>query len=93
MSDIRKLANYTPAATKGVEALAREADAFLGPEWIDGGAQTAPSRRIRRHVPRYDKVLAGSLTALDIGLRTLRDRCPHFGQWIDWLEGLSATEA
>ncbi len=92
-SDIRKLANHYPAATTPIDALARETDDFPGPEWIDDGAQTAPSKRIRRQVPRYDKVAAGSLTAIDIGLRTMRDRCPHFDRWVDWLEGLAAAGA
>ncbi len=92
-ADIRKLAKYYPAATTAVDALAREVTGFPGPEWIDDGEQTAPSQRIRRRVPGYDKVVAGPLTAIDIGLHALRHRCPHFGRWVDWLEGLAATEA
>jgi hypothetical protein len=61
----------------------------LEPEEVDGGRETAPSKRIIKHAPEYDglKASAGPLIAHEIGLPTLRSRCPHFDAWIVTLEG------
>ena len=37
-----------------------------------------------------DENVAGPLLAEDIGLATLRVRCPHFGEWLTRLEQLDA---
>jgi len=38
--------------------------------------------------PYYDKVLHGSLISEDIGLKILRQECPHFDQWVSNLENI-----
>ncbi|MEA5486638.1 MULTISPECIES: DUF4276 family protein [Pseudanabaena] len=38
---------------------------------------------------QYDKVLHGSLVALDIGLETIRRECQMFNRWIERLESLA----
>jgi Domain of unknown function (DUF4276) len=58
----------------------------LAPEEINDGASTAPSKRLEQHLTRYRKTLHGPACALEIGLPTLRLRCPHFGDWLGWLE-------
>jgi len=58
------------------------------PELINDGSNTAPSKRILREIPEYDKVGAGVLVTEKIGIETLRLRCPHFGQWLTALEQL-----
>jgi Domain of unknown function (DUF4276) len=58
------------------------------PEGIDDDPRTAPSKRIRAHVPRYQKVIHGIIAAKRMGLATMRERCPHFAQWIRALEQL-----
>jgi hypothetical protein len=35
------------------------------------------------------KSSAGSATAKDIGLETIRKKCPHFGNWLHQLENLN----
>lgn len=60
------------------------------PEEIDEGDATAPSKRLVKIYPAYQKVLHGSLIALDIGLARMRSACPHFDQWVRWLESLKA---
>ncbi|MFN7830737.1 MAG: DUF4276 family protein [Bacteroidota bacterium] len=49
-----------------------------------------PSRRIIRYLPEYQKqkTTAGVITAEKIGLSLLRNRCPHFNDWINTLESL-----
>jgi hypothetical protein len=86
LADPQGIVRFYPARVADVEVLAKEVGAFRGPEWVDDGKMTAPSRRIAAHVPEYDKVLAGSLIALSIGLPRIIERCPHFAQWVAKLE-------
>ena len=60
------------------------------PELIDDGPLTAPSKRIIAEIPEYagQKVSAGPVIAQKIGIATLRERCPHFHQWLEKLEQL-----
>ncbi len=55
---------------------------FSNPEEIDDGATTAPSKRIMKIVPGYEKPVAGPLIAQRIGLALMAQSCPHFGAWI-----------
>lgn len=59
------------------------------PEHIDNSRETAPSKRILNTCKCYEKVLHGSLIALDIGLDNIRRECPLFDTWIRRLEALS----
>lgn len=61
------------------------------PELINDGAETAPSKRILKQIPEYDKVTAGWTVVEQIGLATLRHKCPHFNEWLTGLEQLGAT--
>jgi len=60
----------------------------LPPEEIDEGQTTHPAARIGRYLPRYRKRLHGPIIARRIGLQTIRDRCPHFDEWVSKLESL-----
>jgi hypothetical protein len=66
-------------------------DAFDGPEQIDEGPQTAPSKRIAQMFPGYRKVLHGPVAAKRIGIETIRAECPHFDAWYRQLEHLATT--
>ncbi|MGD0901745.1 MAG: DUF4276 family protein [Terracidiphilus sp.] len=61
---------------------------FESPEDIDDSAETAPSKRIKRLFPGYEKPLFGVLAAMGIGLATMRQECPHFNDWLNRLEAL-----
>jgi len=61
------------------------------PELIDGNPETAPSKRILKEIPEYDKVMAGVEVTKRIGLQTLRSRCGHFNAWISKLESLDSA--
>ena len=82
------------AAARGISRpalnteLQRIRDAFDSPEEIDDSRTTAPSKRIEALVPGYQKPVMGTLAAQEIGLQTMREACPHFGQWIARLERL-----
>ena len=62
---------------------------FHTPEDINEGRQTAPSKRLRSIFPGYQKTVHGSLITMEIGLETLAAACPHFAQWLTWLESLA----
>ena len=61
-------------------------NSFENPEDIDDSPETAPSKRIEALFPAYQKVLMGSLAALEIGLDHIRAECPHFRGWLERLE-------
>jgi hypothetical protein len=64
--------------------------AFASPELIDDGEDSAPSKRIIREIPEYEgrKASAGPLIAAKIGLPLIRQKCPHFDEWLKKLEAL-----
>ncbi len=63
-------------------------DGFGSPEDINDSPVNAPSKRIERVLPNYDKELGGAVGALGIGLETIRAECPHFRDWLERLESL-----
>lgn len=58
------------------------------PELINDGRATAPSKRILKEIPEYDKVTAGVSVASRIGIQTLKAKCTHFAEWLACLEKL-----
>jgi hypothetical protein len=61
---------------------------FTTPEDINDSADTAPSKRIMKSFPQYEKPFFGPLAAMEIGLSTIRKECPHFNNWLERLESL-----
>lgn len=59
-----------------------------GPEGVDDNPATAPSKRLIQLYPGYDKVVFGVLVAERIGIDVIREKCPHFHEWISKLEAL-----
>ncbi len=66
-------------------ALLAVADEFPHPEAINNSPETAPSKRLKRLIPRYDKILDGVLVAEAIGVDAMRRRCPLFDGWMEKL--------
>jgi len=62
--------------------------AFSSPEEINDSPQNAPSKRIERLFPGYNKVRSGVNVANAIGLTKIRQQCPHFNDWLNRLEAL-----
>lgn len=92
--DLSQLQRRIAGTESAFAALAAEVRG-VAPEEINEGATTAPSKRIIKHVPIYDrlKVRVGAPAAAAIGLPALRAKCPHFDGWISRLEALAATPA
>ena len=61
---------------------------FSCPEEINDNYNTCPSRRIKQHIENYVKTLDGIIAARKIGLRKMRQECPHFNEWITKLEDI-----
>ena len=68
------------------EAIQSAIDEFETPEDINNKPETAPSSRLIAAVVGYNKVVYGSLLAEEMGLSTIRSRCPLFNSWIESIE-------
>ena len=75
----------TPAKARSI---AEVRAAFDSPEEIDEGPTTHPAARIAGLSKVYRKPLHGLLIAQRIGIAKMRQECPHFAQWLTWLESL-----
>lgn len=73
-----------------VEELSAIRHEFATPEDINDRRETAPSWRLRRLFPDFEKPLHGPQIASRIGLRRLRAECPHFNNWVTRLELMTA---
>ncbi len=51
--------------------------------------ENAQSKRILRNCPGYEKLIHGSLIAMDIGLDRIRNECAHFNEWLMKLEQIA----
>lgn len=61
---------------------------YPNPEMINHGEMTAPSKRLERHIRKYDKIIDGKAIASKLGLDVIMERCPHFKSWIEKLENI-----
>ncbi len=65
-------------------------DGFETPEDINDSEQTAPSKRVLKLMPEYQKPRQGEDAAREIGIERMRLECPLFDAWIRRLEDLAA---
>jgi hypothetical protein len=72
---------------RGLTRLRREIARAGGPERIDHGPSTAPSKRLLRADPGYLKTVTGPLLVAEAGLSAVLARCPTFAAW--WEDLLS----
>ena len=87
-SDVQAFVNQPGFPDACVDELRAVRNQFTTPEDINDDPGTAPSKRIGRVIPRYDKVLHGPALAATIGLGTIRSECPRFDAWVARLESL-----
>ncbi len=57
-----------------------------GPELVNDGVDTAPSKRIMSAYPQYSKTIDGPLVIAEVGLDAIRSFCPHADGWLRELE-------
>lgn len=60
--------------------------ASLEPEEINDLPNTSPSNRIKSIINNYQKDTHGVIVAKSIGLEKMREKCPHFNDWLDQIE-------
>ena len=77
-----------PEATDAVAALSEVVARAGGPELVDDGPETHPSKRIEALIPKYQKPVSGPAAAAAIGIDRMRQACPHFNDWIERLIAL-----
>jgi hypothetical protein len=84
-----RLLTMYPGDKKGIQELKRNIHG-INPEEINELPQSSPSKRIIMYLPNYkvQKAQVGPLVAEDIGLNLLREKCPHFNEWITKLENI-----
>jgi hypothetical protein len=84
-----RLLTMYPDGQTGITRLKRDIGQ-TNPEEINESPQSAPSKRIIQYLPNYEgqKAQVGPLVAEDIGLNLLRQKCPHFNEWITKLENI-----
>lgn len=58
---------------------------FSTPEDINGGQETAPSKRLLS-IFNYRKVLDSALVLKDVDIDVIRSRCPRFDLWVGMIE-------
>ncbi|WP_209624655.1 DUF4276 family protein [Saccharothrix coeruleofusca] len=66
--------------------LRRDVEAAGGPELVNDGFATAPSKRLAKYCPGYSKPSDGPLAIQDLGLEKLREQCPHLDAWLRTFE-------
>lgn len=95
LSDPDKFSAYYTGHAPQIERLKELCVGCDSPERIDDGEQSAPSKRIGHVIPRYlgEKRTAGPIIAEQIGIETIRQKCPHFDQWLRKLEALGTSGA
>ncbi len=59
---------------------------FSTPEDINNSSETAPSKRIKKLFTQYDKVIHGSLIALEVGINKICEECHLFDVWVNELK-------
>jgi Domain of unknown function (DUF4276) len=85
LADCRRLGEVMGDPLPAAE-LERIVQLESGPELVNDGVNTAPSKRIMNAYPQYMKTVDGPLVIADAGLDFIRSRCPHAHSWLTELE-------
>lgn len=59
---------------------------YPNPEDINEGTDTAPSKRLERINLKYKKILYSNYFFEEVPISKLRERCPHFNNWLSKIE-------
>jgi hypothetical protein len=68
------------------QAIEQIINKYPNPEDINNGPATAPSKRLEKYIPSYNKPVYGACLTADIGILEIRKKCPRFNNWIEQLE-------
>ena len=85
-SDPAVIADQLNVNQKDVDAILKE---FGVPERINDTTDGAPSKRLARLKPNFNKTSDGIDIALKVGIPKMRDACPVFNDWLNRLEAVA----
>ena len=91
-SDSNAFSLLFPDKTKNLEMLFQETACFDTPEHINEHRETAPSKRLAKHLPAYRKTTHGPMLAFEMGLDVIRQKCLHFNKWVSAMEQLAGSD-
>ena len=74
---------FTPKEIVGLKELEDTFNDFPNPEMINNDPEKAPSKRLKRIIDGYNKVVHGNLLAEAIGITQIRAKSPRFNQWLE----------
>ncbi len=60
-------------------------DQYPNPELINDRPEFAPSVRLKKLIPKYDKPFDGNMIALENGIEVILEKCPRFKNWVETL--------
>lgn len=91
-SDLDKFHHYYIDQNNQLNKLKKDVFGVTNPELINDSPETAPSKRIIKYLPFYEreKPSAGPIIAEHIGLQRIRSKCQHFNAWVALLERLDS---
>lgn len=79
-----------PDALGAEKGIAEQVEAILNmytsPEEINDDPNTAPSKRLKKIFPAYEKTLHSSLVLMDAKIDIIRKQCRHFDEWLRLIE-------
>ena len=81
----QKIPSVTPTT---IQRLKRIRGRFATPEDINDSDASAPSKRVKKVIPTYPKVVDGANLAEWITLARIRQECKRFDAWVACLEKL-----
>ena len=73
---------------RAIDGLITETSCLM-PEKIDNGIETAPSKRLKKTI-NYRKGSSVVYPLKEIGIDRIREKCPHFDEWIELIKDLSS---
>ena len=76
---------YCNFSTHHQQAIQAVMEKFQTPEDINNHPDTAPSKRLMKIIPGYNKVLFGNIIIQENGFHSLLEKCPRFSAWIERL--------
>lgn len=87
-ADVAAFESLAGVSPNDLDTLREMRAQFVGPEHINDGIESSPSKRIEGVLSRYRKSTDGPSVAARIGLAGIRAECPRFDAWVARLEAL-----
>lgn len=80
---IKEVKNANASQIQALEDIVR---IYSNPEDINNSRETAPSKRLETIFSDYKKIRDGNAIADKISIEEMKEKCPHFSNWLDMIE-------